>query len=102
MDPIAETLYAFYQAIVANPIARGALFGLVRSGTGYIQKKWKEKTGSEFYPKVLGTTIVKYEVAVNALAVLIPAEYAGPVVVLADIIFSAAKKLKNGALPISP
>jgi len=96
MDPIAETLYAFYQAAIANPVARGAVFGLIRSATGYIQNKWKAKTGTEFDPKALGTTIVKYEVAVNALSALMPAEYAGPVVVIADIVFSAAKKLKNG------
>lgn len=102
MDPITETLYAFYQATMANPIARGAVFGLIRSGTGYIQKRWKKEIGSEFDPKAIGTTIVKYEVAVNAVAALLPVEYAGPLVILADIIFSAAKKLKNGTLPISP
>jgi len=91
-----ETLVAFVKAIMENPVASAFLVSLVRNVTGYLQKKWKEKTGVEYDPKVLGATILKYEVAVNALIPLLPAEYAGvvaPLVVVADIVFSAAKKL---------
>ena len=76
-----------------NPAARGLIWGLIRNVTGWIQKRWYDKTGTSYDPKVLGATLLKYEVAVNAVAVLAPVEYSGPIVIVADIIFSAAKKL---------
>lgn len=95
MDPIVETVLAF----ATHPVVASALLGILRSSTGWIQKKYKEKTGQPYDPKVLGATILKYEIASNALIALIPPEHAAkayPVVLLADIIFSAAKKLRKG------
>ena len=92
-DPIVATIVAFYQACMENPAARGFIWGLVRNVTGWIQKKWFDKTGEAYDPKILGATILKYEVAVNAVAVLLPVEYSGPIVIIADIIWSAARKL---------
>jgi len=92
-DPIIATLLAFYQACMENPAARGFIWGLIRNATGWIQKKWYEKTKETYDPKVLGATILKYEVAVNTVAVLLPVEYSGPIVIIADIVWSAARKL---------
>lgn len=98
MDPILETIWAFVQTIMANPIAAGAIYGVIRNITGYLQKKYKEKTGQEYDPKVLGADILKYEVAVNSIFATLPPDTAGkiaPLVMIADIVFSAAKKLKG-------
>ena len=96
MDPIVQTVMAFAQAVMENPVASAFVVGLIRNATGYLQKTWKEKTGKDYDPKILGATILKYEVAVNAIIPLLPVEYAGvvaPAVLVADIVFSAAKKL---------
>lgn len=94
-DPIVGTFVAFAQAVMENPVASSFVFGLIRSVSGWIQKRWYEKTGEPYDPKILGATILKYEVAVNAVSVLLPPEVAAPVVLVADIVFSAAKKMKK-------
>jgi hypothetical protein len=105
MDPILETIWTFVQTIMSNPVAAGAIYGVIRNLTGFLQKKYKEGTGQDYDPKVLGADILKYEVAVNSIFASLPPETAGkvaPLVMIADIVFSAAKKLKNGAsIPVT-
>lgn len=99
MDPMYQTIKAFYEAVVENPVVAGALLGVLRNVSGWIQKKYFEKGGQPYDPKVLGTTIIKYEVAINALIALVPPEHSSkvyPLVLLTDIIISAGRKLKNG------
>ena len=93
-----QTLVAFAQAVMGNPIASAFVISVVRGITGYLQKKWKNETGKDFDRKILGATILKYEVAVNTMFLLLPIEYASviaPIVLVADIVFSAAKKMKK-------
>ena len=98
MDPILQTIVAFGEAIMANPVSASFLTGLTRNVSGFLQSKYYEKTKAPYDPAVLGTTILKYEIATNALFAIVPLEYQSkiaPVVLVADIIFSAARKLKT-------
>lgn len=102
MDPILETILTFVQTIMANPVAAGAIYGVIRNVTGYLQKKYKKETGLDYDPKLLGADILKYEVAINSIFATLPPETAGkvaPLVIIADIVFSAAKKLKGTTIP---
>jgi len=95
MDPIVQTFVAFAQAIMENPVSAAFVVGLTRNISGWIQKRWFEKTGEKYDPKILGATLLKYEVAVNAVSVFLPPEYVAPIVLVADIVFSAARKMKK-------
>lgn len=95
-DPIIETAIVFATALLESPVVGPIVVGAVRNITGYIQKKWFEKTGEPYDKKVLAGTMTKYLVAITALSVFIPPEYASALVVVTDIGWSAVKKLKNG------
>ena len=58
---------ALYEVIMENPVTRAAAFGLIRNITGFIQAKYAEKTGKAYDGKLLAGTIIKYEVAINAV-----------------------------------
>ena len=93
-----ESLVALYETIMANPYSRAFVFGMIRNVTGYIQTKWYEKTGKPYDPKILASTIIKYEVAINAaeqtLPLLgLPTETVGPAIVIIDIVQSWARKI---------
>jgi hypothetical protein len=90
-----QTIIAFLQTLLENPVTGPAILGAVRSVTGYLQLKWKEGTGTDFDKKTFGATILKYEVAINALAAILPADfkYIGAVVLVADILGSFGRKL---------
>lgn len=96
MDPIFETAKAFIETLIANPVVGPILIGAIRSATGYIQKKWKGQTGKDFDKKVFGATLIKYSIAINAIAMLLPAnyKYLSALVLVADIIASWANKLR--------
>jgi len=95
-DPIVDTVVAFVTAVLENPVAGPLVVGALRNFTGYIQKKLFDTTGQTYDKKILGATMTKYLVAVNALNVFVPTEYAYALSVLVDIGLSAAKKLRNG------
>ena len=93
-----ESLVALYEVLMANPVSRAAIFGLARNMTGYIQTRWAEKTGKPYDVKIVASTIVKYEIALNAaeqtLPLLgIPVEAVGPAILIIDIVQSWAKKI---------
>ncbi len=93
-DPILDTVVAVATAIVENPVAGPLVLGVIRSATGWVQKKLK--IGEDFDKKQLGATMTKYLVAVNAMNVFLPPKYSSALVILVDIGYSVAKKLKNG------
>jgi len=95
LDPIIETAQAFVTTLLENPAVGPLILAGVRSVTGYLQKKWKGTTGKDFDKKEVGATILKYEVAINALAVLLPVDfqYVGALVLVADILGSWGRKL---------
>jgi len=93
-----ESLVALYEVLMGNPISRAAIFGLIRNATGFIQSKWAEKTGKPYDVKILAGTIIKYEVAINAVEQLapevgLPVGLVGPIVLVCDIIQSWARKI---------
>jgi len=95
-DPIIETALVFATAILESPVVGPIVIGAVRNVTGWIQKKYVEKTGKPYDKKVLAGTMTKYLIAVTTLSVFMPPEYASALTVIADIGWSAVKKLKNG------
>jgi len=93
-----ESLVALYEVLMGNPISRAAIFGLIRNATGFIQAKWYEQTGKPYDAKILASTIIKYEVALNAAEqtlplIGIPVEVVGPAILLIDIVQSWARKI---------
>lgn len=95
-DQILETAIAFVKAMLENPFIGPMVVGFVRNITGWIQTKWVEKTGKSYDKAIVAGTLTKYLVAVNAVSALLPMEYAYALTLIADIGFSAVKKLKNG------
>ena len=95
-DLIIETAIAFTTAILESPVVGPIVVGAVRSATGWLQKKYVEKTGGPYDKKVLAGTMTKYLLAITALSVFIPPEYASALTLIVDIGWSAVKKLKNG------
>ena len=101
MDPILQALVALGEATMENPATASLVMGAIRSVTGYAQMKWYEKTGTKFDKKILAATMTKYVVAINSAAQILPLFNIDPRrasgrVILADIGFSALRKLKNG------
>lgn len=101
MNEIVQTVVALAEAIMENPVVASLVFGAIRNATGYLQKKYVEKTGKKFDRTVLAGTMTKYLVAVNALGVLLPlagfpASVAGALTIVVDIGWSTVRKLKNG------
>ena len=93
-----ESLIALYEVLMANPISRAAIFGLLRNVTGFIQVRYAEKTGQPYDAKLVASTIIKYEVALNAaeqtLPLLgIPVGAVGPAILIIDIVQSWARKI---------
>lgn len=93
-----ESVIALAETIWQNPYARAAIYGLLRNVTGYLQVKWYEQTGEPYDAKIVASTIVKYEVALNAaeqtLPLLgLPVEAVGPAIIIIDIVQSWARKL---------
>lgn len=98
-EPLADVFIAFAQAIMQNPVTASLVVGVVRTATGYLQSKYKDKTNKDFDKKEFAATLTKYLIAVNALTPLVPTEYqyAVPYVTLiTDIAWSTVRKLKNG------
>ena len=97
MDLIVQTIVAVAQAIMENPVSAAFVASLIRNASGWIQKRLMGETypGEKYDPKILGATILKYEIAVNAISTVLPVTYATPIVLIADIVFSAAKKMKK-------
>lgn len=95
-DPIIETAVAFATSILESPVVGPIVVGAVRSITGWLQKKYIEKTGNPYDKMVLAGTMSKYLVAISALSVFVPPEYASALTLVVDIGWSAVKKLKNG------
>lgn len=100
-DPILQTLIAFGEAVMENPATASLVMGAVRSVTGYLYTIWVEKTGKPFDKRILAGTMTKYVVAINSAAQVLPLfnvdpQIASGLVILADIGFSAIRKLKNG------
>ena len=95
MDPISDTVLTFVNTLLTNPVTGPAIIGAVRSVTGYINYKWKQKTGEDFDKAAFGATLVKYEVAINAVALILPGDfkYVGAIVLVADILGSWGRKL---------
>jgi len=101
MNEIVQTVVALAEAIMENPVVAPLVLGAIRDATGYIQKKYYSKTGTEFDKKILAATMTKYLVAVNALRPLLPlvglpASVAGALTIVVDIGYSTVRKLKNG------
>ena len=92
-----QTIIAFVTTLLENPIVGPAIMGLIRSATGYLQLKWKGATGMTFSRGELGATLVKYEVAINALSYILPVDfkYVSALTLCADILGSFARKLKG-------
>jgi len=90
-----QTIIDLVRTILENPVVGPAVLSVVRSVTGYLQLKWKGATGKDFSKGELGATLVKYEVAMNALAAVLPADfvYIEALVVIADIVGSWGRKL---------
>jgi len=90
-----QTIIDLVTTLLENPIVGPAILGLVRSATGYLQLRWKGATGMTFSRGELGATLIKYEVAINALAPLLPVDfkYASAIVLVADILGSFSRKL---------
>jgi len=95
MDPIVQTAIDFIEALLENPLVGPALMGAVRSATGYLQLKYKGATGMTFNRGELGATLIKYEVAINALSAVLPMDfkYVSALTLVADIIGSFSRKL---------
>lgn len=91
MDPIMELATTLVEAVSENPFAAAFLASLARNVTGYLQNKLK--LGSRYNKSQIATTLLKFEVAIPALSVFLPVEYAAAGVVLADILGSWARKL---------
>lgn len=95
-DPIVETAIAFATSILESPIIGPIVVGAIRNATGWLQKKYVDKTGKPYDKKILAGTMTKYLVAITALSVFMPPEYASALTFIADIGWSAVKKLRNG------
>ena len=90
-----QTIIVFIQTLLENPIVGPAIMGSVRAATGYLQLKWKGATGMTFSRGELGATLLKYEVAINALSAIMPVDfkYVSALTLIADIAGSFARKL---------
>jgi len=90
-----QTIIAFVETLLENPIVGPAIVSSIRAATGYLQLKWKGATGMAFSRGELGATLIKYEVAINALSALLPVDfkYASALVLVADILGSFSRKL---------
>lgn len=99
-DPLLTTLYTLLVTLFSNPIVGPIIVGALRSITGWAYNRLTGKTSDTFDPKIFGATMLKYTVAMNAIAALLPegTPYSGAIVILADILSSWANKLKSGTL----
>jgi len=90
-----QTIIDLVRTILENPVVGPAILSGVRAITGYLQLKWKGISGKEFSKGEVGATLLKYEVAMNALAAVLPADfvYIEALVVIADIVGSWGRKL---------
>jgi len=90
-----QTVIDLIRTILENPVVGPAVLSGVRALTGYLQLKWKKLSGRPFSKGELGATLLKYEVGMNALAAIIPADfvYIEALVIVADIIGSWGRKL---------
>ena len=90
-----QTIIAFVEALLENPIVGPAIVGAIRSATGYLQLKYKGATGMAFNRGELGATLLKYEVAINALSAILPMDfkYVSALTLVADILGSFSRKL---------
>jgi len=93
MDPIMEVGTALVQVVSENPFATAFLASVLRNATGYLCNRFK--LGAKYDKDQFLATLVKFEVAVPALSVFLPTEYAAAAVVLGDIIGSWAAKLRS-------
>lgn len=93
-DPIVDVAVAFATTLMQNPVTASLITGAVRTVTGFIQSRLLG--GKSFDKKVFGATMTKYLVAVNALSVFVPPQYASVIALVVDIGTSTANKLKNG------
>lgn len=102
MDPIFEAAQVFVTTLLENPVIGSLIYAGARTCTGYLQKKWKGTTGRDFSKKELAANVLKYEVAVNGLIPVlsmfgtVDVKYVGALVLIADILGSWGRKLKNG------
>lgn len=93
-----EVGMALFQTVIENPVLGPALFATARTISGYLQAIWKDKTGKDFDKKEFAATLLKYEVAINAVVPLVPDKgkvCVGALVILADILGSWARKLRK-------
>jgi len=95
-DPILETAIAFATSILESPVVGPIVVGAIRNVTGWIQKKYVEKTKKPYDKKILAGTMTKYLVLISALSILMPPQYASALTLIGDIGWSAVKKLRNG------
>jgi hypothetical protein len=90
-----QTIIELVKTLLENPVIGPAIMASIRAVTGYLQIRWKSATGTEFSKGEFGATLLKYEVAINAIAVILPADfkYISAVVLVADILGSWGRKL---------